>query len=100
MYKYWATEVWLVVDVPVTMHYKFQQSSPIYIGRYLRFRSLTECWLLQLHYRDRLTVQTVQKTEIRTGAVLGLVGTPVVVQRQVLGFDRAENCGSSAVAFL
>ena len=25
-------EVWLVVDVPVTMHYKFQQSSPIYSG--------------------------------------------------------------------
>ena len=35
-----------------------------------------------------------------TGAVLGLVGIPVVVQRQVLRFDSAENCGISAVAVL
>ena len=28
---------------------------------------------------------------LSTGAVLGLVGIPVVVQRQVLRFDRAEN---------
>ena len=37
---------------------------------------------------------------LRIGAVLGLVGIPVVVQRQVLPFDRAENCGNSAVAVL
>ena len=29
---------------------------------------------------------------------LDTVETPVVVQRQVLGFDSAENCGDSAVA--
>ena len=43
-------------------------------------------------------MQTVQKTGVSPGTVLGLVGTPVVVQRQVLGFDSAENCGSSTVA--
>ena len=37
----------------MTMHYKFQQSSPIYSGWCLRFRSSTECWLLQLLHRDR-----------------------------------------------
>ena len=35
------------MDVLVTMHYKFQQSSPIYSGRYLRLRSSTECWTAQ-----------------------------------------------------
>ena len=35
-------------------------------------------------------MQTVQKTGDSPGAVLGLVGTPIVVQRQVLGFDSAE----------
>ena len=46
------------------------------------------------------TVQTVQTTGDSPGAVLGLVGTPVVVQRQVLGFDSSENCGSTASAVL
>ena len=50
--------------------------------------------------RQGCTVQTVQKTGDSPGAVLGLVGTPVVVQRQVLGFDSAENCGSTASAVL
>ena len=35
-----------------------------------------------------------------SGAVLGLVGTPVVVQRQVRGSDSAENSGSTASAVL
>ena len=39
------------------------------------------------------------KTGVLPGTVLGLVG-PVVVQRQVLVFDSAENCGSSTVAAL
>ena len=45
-------------------------------------------------------MQTVQKMGDSPGAVLGLVGTPVVVQRQVLGFHSAENCGRSACAVL
>ena len=39
------------------------------------------------------------KTGVSPGTVLGLVA-PVVVQRQVLGFDSAENCGSSTGAVL
>ena len=47
------------------------------------------------------TVQTVQKTdEIPQVVFLDTVETPVVVQRQVLGYDSAENCGISAVAVL
>ena len=69
VYKYWAT---------LTMHYKFQQSSPIYCGRYLRFvhrQSVGQCssWLV--------------------------VYMPVVVPTTGPGSDSGENCGS-AVAFL
>ena len=47
------------------------------------------------------TVQTVQKTvEILLVLFLDMVVTPVVVQRQVLGYASAENCGSSTVAVL
>ena len=47
------------------------------------------------------TVHTVQKTdEIPQVVFLDTVETPVVVQRQVLGYDSAENCGISAVAVL
>ena len=45
-------------------------------------------------------MQTVQKTGDSPGAVLGLVGTPVVVQRQVFGLVSAENVGSTASAVL
>ena len=54
----------------------------------------------QTQFFDRVVVQLLHRDRYTTGAVLGLVGTPVVVQQQVLGFDRAENCGSSAVAVL
>ena len=47
------------------------------------------------------SVQTVQKTvEILLVLFLDMVVTPVVVQRQVLGYASAENCGSSTVAVL
>ena len=67
-------EVWSV-DVLVTMHYKFQQSSPIYSGRYVRFRSSTECWTAQflvgrLHARccanDRAWVRQWRKLWFRS----------------------------------
>ena len=47
------------------------------------------------------TVQTVQKTgEFPQVLFLDRLMTPVVMQRQVLGVDSAENCGSSTVAVL
>ena len=49
---------------------------------------------------EYVEVPQLQKTGDSPGAVLGLVGTPVVVQRQVLGFDSAENFGSTASAVL
>ena len=63
-------------------------SSPLSSSsRCLSFSSSTEWWIFWLRDRDRYTVQTVAEGSFdRTGAVLGLVGTPVVVQRQVLGF--------------
>ena len=66
----------------MTMHYKFQQSSPIYSGRYLRFRSSTECWLLQLLHRDRAHSANCTVTLRFHSAVLGLV---VDMQRQGFG---------------
>ena len=66
------------MDVLETMHYKFQQSSPIYSGRHLRFRSSTECWTAQFLV-GRLHARVVQMT--------------------FPGSDSEGNCGS-AVAFL
>ena len=84
----------------MTMHYKFQQFSPIYSGRYLRFRSSTECWLLQLLHRDRAHSANCTVTLRFHSAVLGLVvDMPVGVQTTGLWSDSGENCGS-AVAFL
>ena len=98
-------EVWLVVDVPVTMHYKFQQSSPVYVGRYLRFRSSTECWLLQFLHRDRAHSANCTVTLRFHSAVLGLVvDMPVGVQTTGLWSDSGENwfrsCSSSLVDIL
>ena len=57
--------------------------------------------VVQLLHRDRYTVQTVQKSvEVAQVQFLDWLGHPLTVERQVLGFDRAENCGSSAVAVL
>ena len=84
----------------MTMHCKFQQSSPIYSGRYLRFRSPTECWLLQFLHRDRAHSANCAEDGDSPGAVLGLVVyMPVGVQTTGLWSDSGENCGS-AVAFL
>ena len=90
-------EVWVVVDVPATMHYKFQQSSPIYSGRYLRFRSSTECCFFSCFTETGLTVQTVQMLGDSTAQFLGWLSTcPCADDR--FWSDSAENCGS-AVAF-
>ena len=79
-------EVWLVVDVPVTVHYKFQQSSPIFSGRYLRFRSSAECWLLQLLHRDRAYSANCSDSLRFHSAVLGWSSTcPLVCIRQGFG---------------
>ena len=53
------------------MHYKFQQSSPIYSGWCLRFCSSTECWLLQLLHRDRAHSANCSDDLSFHGAVLG-----------------------------
>ena len=75
------------MDVPVTMHCKFQQSSPIYSGTYLRFRSSTECWLLQLLHRDRAhSAKTVQILGDSTAQFLEWSSTcPLVCKRQGFG---------------
>ena len=78
----------------MTMHYKFQQPSPIYSGRYLRFRSSTVCWLLQLLHRDRAHSANCTVTLRFHSSVLGLVvDMPVGVQTTGLWSDSAENCG-------
>ena len=69
VYKYWVGNA--EVDFPVTMHYKFQQSSPIYSGWCLRFRSSTECWLLKLLHRDRAHSANCSGDLEFHGAVLG-----------------------------
>ena len=51
----------------------------------------------QLLHRDRYAVRLLSWHRCCSWTRLM---TPVVVQRQVLGFDRAENCGGSAVAVL
>ena len=79
------------MDVPVAMHYKFQQSSLIYSGRYLSFRSSTECWTAQflvgrLHARccanDRAWVRQWRKLWhpqlLSSDKVLDVPGVPVV----------------------
>ena len=55
----------------MTMHYKFQHSSPIYSGWCLRFCSSTECWLLQLLHRDRAHSANCSDDLSFHGAVLG-----------------------------
>ena len=83
------------MDVPVIISDMLQQSfvENVEVPQTQFFDTVVVLLLL----RD---VQTVQKTGDSPGAVLGLVGTPVVVQRQVLGFDSSENCGSTASAVL
>ena len=87
------------MDVSVTICDKLQQVFVEYVE------------VPQLQFFDRVVgfvasqrqVHSANCAEVRrdsSGAVLGLVGTPVVVQRQVLGFDSAENCGSTASAVL
>ena len=61
-----------VVDVPVTMQDKFQQSVPIVLELCLRFSSSTECWLLQ---RQVCTVKTVKHPRDSTVLFLGMVLT-------------------------
>ena len=72
---------WVVVDVPVTMHCKFQQSSPKYSRRYLRFRSSTECWISC--YATETSTHSAYCTEAQRfhSAVLGCGDAPVVLQR-------------------
>ena len=67
--KYWAG---------LTMHYKFQQSSPIYSGRYLRF---------------------VHRQSVGLRSSWLVVYMPVDVPTTGPGSDSGENC-CSAVAFL
>ena len=51
--------------------------------------------------RQGCTVQTVQKTvDFLLVQLLDKVDMPVVVQRQVRGFDSAENSGSTAMQYL
>ena len=83
----------------MAMHYKFQQSSPIYSGTYLRFRSSTECWLLQLLHRDRAHSANCTDAQRFDSAVFGMVvDMPVGVQTTGFWSNSAENCGS-AVAY-
>ena len=56
--------------------------------------------VLLLSQRQGCTVQTVQKIGDSPGAVLGLVGTPVVVQRQVLGFTEQKTVDVPQLQFL
>ena len=46
----------------------------------------------QTQFSDRVVASVASQRQVRSAncAVLGLVGTPVVVQRQVLGFDRRK----------
>ena len=67
------------MDVPVTMHYKFQQSSPIYSGWCLRFCSSTESWLLQLLHRDRAHSANCSEDLDSMGQFWEGVDTPVGV---------------------
>ena len=77
------------MDVLVTMHCEFQQSSPIYSRRYLRFRSSTECWISC--YATETSTHSAYCTEAQRfhSAVLGCGDAPVVLQRQVHGSRNA-----------
>ena len=88
------------MDVSVTTQLKLQQS----IVEFLKVPQLQVIdRVVDVLVAPQRQVHSANCAEVswdRTGAVLALVGTPVVVQRQVLGFDRAENCGGPAVAVL
>ena len=88
-----------VVDVPAITQLQFQQSFVEYVEvPQLQFFDRV---VVQLLHRDRYTVKTVQKSaEIPRRSSWTGWDTPVVVQRQVLGFDSSENCGSTASAVL
>ena len=75
------------MDVSGTMQLKLQQST-VEFFKVLSFSSSTEWWIFWLRDRDRY------------GAVLGLVGTPVVVQRQVLGFIEQKTVDVPQLQFL
>ena len=46
--------------------------------------------VVQLLHRDRYTVQTVQKSVDRTGAVLGLLGHPLLYNDRCLGLTEQK----------
>ena len=77
------------MDVPATISDLLQQFFVEFVKvPQLQFIDIVVGFVVR---RDRYTVQTVQKTVvIRTGAVLGPVGIPVVVQRQVLRFTEQK----------
>ena len=75
-----------VVDVPVNIIDKFQQSMSYENVEVAQIQFFDSGWTFLLCYRDFPTVQTLQKTgEIPQVVFLDTVETPVVVQRQVLG---------------